>query len=46
MTESTPIVANSYSLQLHLKKISKYSRYECSACFHGEFSLWCRNSVL
>jgi len=23
MTESTPIVANSYGLQLHLKKISK-----------------------
>jgi len=23
LTESTPIVANSYSLQLHLKKISK-----------------------
>jgi len=23
LTENTPIVANSYSLQLHLKKISK-----------------------
>ena len=37
-------LANSYSLQLHFKKISKYITYEWSACFHGKFSLCCRSS--
>jgi len=42
MTESTPLWKTRIAYNSTWKRFQ--NRCEWSACFHGEFSLWCRNT--